>query len=93
MSCSTRLRLLPPYRHLKTPMGQLVSDPREQADLFARAFEKKCKLPEATKPIVFETPIAEPSDFVLVRTRWVLKFLKAIDVDKATGLDLLLDVY
>ena len=79
------------YLHttLKHTDGQFITDPREQADLLARTFEKKCKLPEATKAIVFEAPIAELSDFVLVRTRWVLKVLKAIDVDNATGPDLL----
>ena len=78
--CST----IPP---LKARNGKWILDPEGKADLLAQTFQDKSRLPEGHGKPPIEQGQCKMSAFHLIRTRWVLKILKALKVDKASGPD------
>ena len=75
---------------LKGPDGQWVLDPKSKADLLATTFESKCQLPPAPPPEQRpqrEHPPPKMPEFTLIRSRWVLRILKALKEGKASGPD------
>ena len=61
---------------------------KNKADLFAKTFEAKAKLPaESVDCPFFGRPDVEYDEFVALRTRYTLKILKGLDESKATGPD------
>ena len=74
---------------LKTPSGEWILEPAAKAELLAGSFQSKSKLPDAVadpEPIMQDVDVGM-SEFMLIRSRWVLKVLRALDVNKATGPD------
>ena len=86
--------------HLKRADGEWVYDPQLKSDLFASVFRSKSKLPSTTRmrsSVVPVLPVSAlscaernaelcMSDFCVIRTRWVLKVLAALQ-DCACGPD------
>ena len=75
---------------LKGPDGQWVLDPKSKADLLATTFESKCQLPPPPPPErrpQREHPPPKMPEFTLIRSRWVLRILKALKEGKASGPD------
>ena len=65
-----------------------LADPKEKANLFAKTFSDKAKLPaEAVDCPFFGIPDVELDDFLAIRSRYTLQLLKGLDVSKATGRD------
>jgi len=68
-----------------------IIDPLEKANLLAKTFANKCRLPPP--PSVPNTnhdpkdPKQRMTDFMLVRQRWVRRALQELDENKATGPD------
>ena len=57
------------------------------ANLLADSFAAKCVLPPESFRVHIDAPEVHLSDFTLIRTRWTLAALRAINDDKATGPD------
>ena len=72
---------------LKDTQGKWVLDPAGKANLLATTFQCKSKLPPGIdrQPCSSRDPLM--SDFQLIRSRWVLRILKALKVGKASGPD------
>ena len=80
----TKCSSIPPLRD----GNKWVNDPKDKADLFAKTFEAKAKLPaESVDCPFFGRPDVEYDEFVALRTRYTLKILKGLDESKATGPD------
>ena len=80
----TKCSSIPPLRD-----GQKwIQDSKDKADLFARTFDAKAKLPqEAVDCPFFGQPDAELDEMVCMRSRYILRLLATLDVSKATGPD------
>ena len=76
---------IPPMR---TDEGDWLFDPVHKANLFATTWEMKNSLPIATRaePTWFPAE-GELLERACLRERWTLKFLRSVDVSKATGPD------
>ena len=72
---------------LKTADGSYVLDPEAKANLLADSFAAKCVLPPESFRVHIDAPEVHLSYFTLIRTRWTLAALRAINDDKATGPD------
>ncbi len=72
---------------LKARDGKWVLDPEGKADLLAQTFQEKSKLPTSQAQLPAEQGHCLMPQFHLVRTRWVLKIMKALKTDKASGPD------
>ena len=77
---------------LKDDLGQWILDPAEKANLLTRKFEAKCVLPP--RPAVEhdhddndDAFVPLMPEFFLIRTRWVLKIIKKLQDNKASGPD------
>ena len=80
----TKCSSIPPLRD----GNKWVNDPKDKADLFAKTFDAKAKLPaESVDCPFFGRPDVEYDEFVALRTRYTLKILKGLDESKATGPD------
>ena len=77
---------IPPLRDSK---GAWIVDPREKAQHLSDAFAAKCALPPPPDDPTFSVtePAVELSGFLVIRSRWVRRILKAINPAKATGPD------
>ena len=77
---------------LRDENGEWVHDPVHKADMFADMLSKKFVLPAESHDDNFESHsdddfVLKMSGFVFVRERWVLRELKRLRVDQATGPD------
>ena len=79
---------IPPLKSATT--GDWALNPQDKADLLASTFTRKRQLPPEYEPLVeFEVPNYTLGEFLPIRRRVAKRVLKAINVDKATGPDLL----
>ena len=75
---------IPPLREDST----WISDAKGKADLFARTFAGKAEIPEEIVDTpFFGRPDMEMDMFVTIRSRYTVKLLKELQVDKATSHD------
>ena len=82
----SKVATIPP---LKDRNGNWILRRDAKADLLADTFNRKCVLPPGSwRPNPEESRHAM-SSLLLVRARWVLQIIRALDVDKASGPDLL----
>ena len=64
--------------------------PIDKANRLAATFLKKCSLPPGTwRPVREASRHLAMPDFHLIRSRWVSRIMKALDVDKSCGPDLI----
>ena len=82
----TKCSSIPPLRD-----GEVwINGSKEKADLFAKNFSEKSKLPDEFGDCIYVgRPDFELDDFVALRTRYTKKLLSKLDVNKATGPDLI----
>jgi len=79
-----KMSCIPPLREDST----WISDAKGKADLFARTFAGKAEIPqEIVDPAFFGRPDVEMDMFVAIRSRYTMKLLKQLKIDKATGHD------
>ena len=75
---------------LKASDGSWCFKPIDKANRLAATFLNKWRLPPGTWRIVREASRhLAMSDFHLIRSRWVSRIIKTLDVDKACGPDLI----
>jgi len=75
---------------LKDTQGKWVLDPEDKANLLASTFQSKSQLPPPPPPDQRLQPgntSPKMPEFTLVRSRWVLRILKALKEGKASGPD------
>ena len=77
---------IPPLRDAQ---GNWVLDAESKADLFGKTFDAKSRLPEKRQPWNPAQRATIQAPFFLLRRKSTLKILKDIDIEKATGPDLL----
>ena len=69
--------------------GELVLDAKKKANAFAQAFQAKSSLPPFVSSLKQELEKVETRmpEFIIIRSRIVLRFLKALKLDTASGPD------
>ena len=78
-----------PIPAMKSGCGEWATEAADKADLLAETFAAKSSLPEfSVEPDIGE-PIDMCSDFLVLRLRWAVRWLKAIHPSKATGPDMI----
>ena len=75
---------IPPLKY----EGEWLHEAKDKAELFARTFSEKAKLPDDTTDCPFiGVPTCEFEEFIAIRSRYTKKLLKSLNVSKATGPD------
>ena len=80
----TKCSSIPPLRH----GNEWIDDSKAKADLFARTFQEKSKLPDDYVDCIYVgRPDFDLGDVFALRTRYTRKMFKKLDINKATGPD------